>query len=114
MGASVSDTAPEDLRGTAFGVYYLSLGVASLVASTAAGALWVAGGAVLTFNAGAAIALIALLVVVAGRSKLPAFSRFPRPAYQGRDRSARQSGGSWATLALHSLHSGLSRSSMAR
>ena len=80
MGASVADTAPEDLRGTAFGVYYLSLNVASLVASAAAGALWVAGGAVLTFSVGAASALIALLVLVAGRSKLPAFSRHPRAA----------------------------------
>jgi MFS family permease len=72
LRASVADTAPEDLRGTAFGVFYLCVGVASLAASTAAGALWVAGGAVITFNVGSAIALIALTIVMVGRSHLPA------------------------------------------
>ncbi len=36
----VADTAPEDLRGTAFGIFNLAGGVALLVASVLAGALW--------------------------------------------------------------------------
>ena len=36
----VADTAPEDLRGTAFGVFNFAGGIAMLVASVLAGGLW--------------------------------------------------------------------------
>ncbi len=78
LGASVADTAPPDLRGTGFGIFYLSVGSASLLASTMAGLLWGAGGATLTFSIGAGLAMIALLCVVAARSSFPAFT--PHPA----------------------------------
>lgn len=71
MGAIVADTAPQALRGTAFGVYYLSVGAASLAASTIAGMLWAAGGAALAFGIGAGIASIALLALMIGRTMLP-------------------------------------------
>ena len=44
------------LRGTAFGIFNLVSGVARLLASVIAGALWSAFGASATFLAGAAFA----------------------------------------------------------
>lgn len=56
----VADTAPPELRGTAFGAFNLVGGVALLVASSLAGALWGRFGASATFLAGAVFALLAL------------------------------------------------------
>jgi predicted MFS family arabinose efflux permease len=56
----VADTAPADLRGSAFGVFNLVSGVAMLAASVIAGALWTAYGPRATFLGGAAFALIAV------------------------------------------------------
>jgi MFS family permease len=67
----VADTAPEELRGTAFGVFNFAGGIAMLVASVLAGGLWDAFGPAATFLAGAGIsvvALVALGMVVRGRS----------------------------------------------
>lgn len=64
LSALVAETAPPDLRGTAFGVFNLALGVALLLASVVAGGLWTAYGPAATFGAGAlftALALMALL-----------------------------------------------------
>src|SRR5204862_7291562 len=61
FAALVASTAPADLRGTAFGLFNLVSGVALLAASVLAGWLWDAFGPALTFYAGAAFALIALL-----------------------------------------------------
>lgn len=60
LAAMVADTAPEDLRGTAFGVFNLVAGVAMLAASAIAGALWQGLGAPATFAAGAAFAALTL------------------------------------------------------
>ena len=57
----VADAAPAELRGTAFGVFNLVGGVALLVASVLAGALWDAFGARATFLAGAGLAGLALV-----------------------------------------------------
>jgi len=59
LAALVAATAPEDLRGTAFGVFNLASGIALLVASAVAGALWQAIGPAATFTAGAAFTAIA-------------------------------------------------------
>ena len=40
LAALVADTAPEELRGTAFGMFNLVSGIAMLAASVIAGALW--------------------------------------------------------------------------
>ncbi len=48
----VADTAPTELRGTAFGVFNLVGGIAMLLASVIAGALWDAIGAEATFLGG--------------------------------------------------------------
>jgi len=71
LAAMVADTAPADLRGTAFGMFNLLTGVALLVASVVAGALWDASGSTATFLAGAvfsASALGGLLVIRLKRS----------------------------------------------
>ena len=52
----VADTAPVHLRGTAFGIFNLASGIALLLASVIAGALWSGFGASATFLAGAAFA----------------------------------------------------------
>jgi MFS family permease len=65
LGALVADTAPESLRGTAFGVFHLVSGVALLGASVLAGWLWASFGPELTFYAGAAFTAIALAGLLA-------------------------------------------------
>jgi MFS family permease len=63
----VADTAPADLRGTAFGVFNFAGGVAMLVSSVLAGGLWDAFGPAATFLAGAgftSVALIGLMFVL--------------------------------------------------
>jgi len=65
LAAIIADTAPADLRGTAFGVFYLVTGTALLFASVIAGWLWSSAGPAMTFYAGAtfsAVALVGLLV----------------------------------------------------
>ena len=60
LAALIAATAPERLRGTAFGLFGLVTGVASLIASVLAGLLWDRIGAEATFSAGAAFAALAL------------------------------------------------------
>ncbi len=62
----VAGTAPERLRGTAFGVFNLFSGVAMLVASALAGALWYYVGPAVTFWASAGLATAALLLMRSG------------------------------------------------
>jgi MFS family permease len=57
----VADTAPADLRGTAFGVFNLVSGAAILLASIVAGSLWSAFGAYSTFISGALFAFFAII-----------------------------------------------------
>lgn len=64
LAALVADTAPASLRGTAFGVFSLATGVATLAASAFAGLLWTLYGAQATFLAGATFAALALLGLI--------------------------------------------------
>ena len=59
LSAMVADHAPIHLRGTAFGVFNLALGLAMLLASAIAGALWQWSGPATTFAAGAGFTLVA-------------------------------------------------------
>jgi MFS family permease len=59
--AMVADTAPQDLRGTAFGMFNLITGVALLIASALAGLLWQAYGPAVTFIVGAGLAGLSLI-----------------------------------------------------
>ena len=61
LATMVADTAPVDLRGTAFGMFNLVSGLALLVASGLAGWLWDTLGAHATFQGGAVLAVLALL-----------------------------------------------------
>ena len=60
LAALVADTAPPELRGTAFGMFHLLTGVTLLVASALAGWLWTTYGPAETFLAGAVFAGISL------------------------------------------------------
>jgi MFS family permease len=60
LATMVADTAPEDLRGTAYGFFNLMSGLAMLVASALAGLLWDQLGASFTFYAGAVFCCVAL------------------------------------------------------
>lgn len=64
LAAMVADTAPSHLRGTAFGLFNLASGLAMLVASVLAGALWDRFGAAATFHAGALFATMALALLL--------------------------------------------------
>jgi MFS family permease len=61
LARMVADTAPADLRGTAYGFFNLMSGIAMLVASVVAGLLWDSLGAEFTFYAGASFCVLALL-----------------------------------------------------
>ncbi len=63
LAALVADTAPDDLRGTAFGFFNLAFGIALLAASVIAGWLWDSFGASATFLTGAGFCGITLLLV---------------------------------------------------
>jgi MFS family permease len=60
LAAMVADTAPPDLRGTAFGVFNFISGFAAFASSVLAGALWEWYGPTATFLAGATFSLAAL------------------------------------------------------
>jgi MFS family permease len=71
LAALVADTAPANLRGTAFGMFNLTTGLALLVASIVAGTLWDRFGPQATFLAGAAFTLLALIGLWPVRKHFP-------------------------------------------
>ena len=60
LATMVADSAPADLRGTAYGFFNLISGLAMLLASALAGLLWDRFGASFTFLAGIGFSLTAL------------------------------------------------------
>ena len=70
----IADSAPPELRATSFGAFYFASGIATLLASLAAGFLWDRSGAHATFLAGAGAAAVAMAML----SLLPD-ERKPRP-----------------------------------
>ena len=63
LSTMVADTAPPELRGTAFGMFNLLGGLALLAASVMAGVLWDRIGGQATFLAGAGLTAMALIVL---------------------------------------------------
>ncbi len=61
LATMVADVAPADLRGTAFGLFNVVIGIALLIASVIAGGLWDWAGPQATFVAGAGFAGVALV-----------------------------------------------------
>jgi MFS family permease len=70
LAALVADTAPAELRGTAYGFFNLLGGLAMLAASVIAGSLWDIAGPKGTFFAGAGFALLALAGLLAVHAKI--------------------------------------------
>jgi MFS family permease len=64
LSALVADTVPASWRGTGFGVFSLVSGLALLIASVAAGALWDSYGSGTTFVAGGVFALLTLAALL--------------------------------------------------
>ncbi|MBS0578646.1 MAG: MFS transporter [Proteobacteria bacterium] len=61
LATMVAETAPADLRGTAYGFFNLMSGIAMLVSSVVAGLLWDRLGPSATFYAGAIFSAMALI-----------------------------------------------------
>ena len=61
LATMVADTAPVDLRGTAYGFFNLASGLAMLIASVLAGFLWDKIGPSFTFYAGAVFCGVAVM-----------------------------------------------------
>jgi MFS family permease len=70
LATLVADTSPAELRGTAYGFFNLSGGLAMLIASVIAGVLWDIAGPQGTFLAGAGLAITALAGLLAVQGKL--------------------------------------------
>ena len=64
LGAVIADIAPDRSRGTAFGLYDFANGIGTLLASSAAGFLWMTGGPYLTFGFSACVATVAALMLL--------------------------------------------------
>ena len=71
LATLVADTAPLELRGTAYGVFNLLGGLALLAASIVAGELWDNLGPRATFLAGAGLTALALIGLGVVRQRLP-------------------------------------------
>jgi MFS family permease len=59
LARMIADSAPPQLRATSFGAFYFVTGIATLLASVAAGLIWDREGAPATFIASAAVAAVA-------------------------------------------------------
>ena len=69
----IADSAPDHLRGTSFGAFYFLTGIATLLASVAAGLLWDSYGAAATFYLSSIIAAAAAaMLILLGRRSSPA------------------------------------------
>jgi MFS family permease len=79
LATLVADTAPPELRGTAYGFFNLFSGLALLVASLLAGALWDKLGPQSTFFGGALFATLALVGLAATRHIAPTVGQGPKP-----------------------------------
>jgi MFS family permease len=68
LAKMVADTAPQALRGTAYGFFNLMSGLALLASSLLAGVLWDAFGSSVTFFTGAGFCLLTLLGLAFARA----------------------------------------------
>jgi len=71
LAALVADTAPAELRGTAYGVFNLVSGLALLLASVVAGTLWDVAGPQGTFLAGAALTVLTVIGLIVAAKRNP-------------------------------------------
>jgi MFS family permease len=73
LAAAIADAAPERLRGTAFGIFDLAVGLTTFTASAGAGAIWTFASAAGSFVAGAALAAVVIILLL--------FEPIPRRIY---------------------------------
>jgi MFS family permease len=72
LRALVAETAPPDVRGRAFGIFYFVTSVATFLASILTGELWKHYGAQIPFYFSAALAAVSALLLLSSRwSKAP-------------------------------------------
>jgi MFS family permease len=69
LATMVAQSAPPELKGTAFGFFNLMSGLAMLVASVVAGELWDRFGASATFYVGAGFSAATLFVLATGTTQ---------------------------------------------
>ena len=69
--ALVAQIAPAHLRGTAFGWYYLTVGLLALPASVGFGVFWATLGNAVAFSVSAALAAVATVVLIATTRNAP-------------------------------------------
>lgn len=69
LATMIANTAPADLRGTAFGFFNLVSGIAMLFASVVAGLTWDSFGPEYTFIVGATMSLLALILVLRNKAR---------------------------------------------
>jgi len=67
LAALIADHSPPELRGTAFGIFHLTSGIALFAASLLAGVLWQHVGAAATFAAGGGRGALALATLAVAR-----------------------------------------------
>ena len=60
----MADFVPDERRGTAFGWFHLTIGIGMLPASLVFGVVWDARGARAAFLLGAALALVAAILLL--------------------------------------------------
>src|SRR6478672_5605943 len=64
LRALVVETVPTESRGTAFGLFYFSISIATLLSSVLTGELWKHFGAALPFYSSAGLAMVAALMLL--------------------------------------------------
>jgi len=69
--ALVADIAPAHLRGSAFGLYHLTVGIGAFPASLVFGLMWERLGAAAAFGMGAGLALLSSVMLATLREKEP-------------------------------------------
>jgi len=72
--ALVADVVPADRRGSAYGWYYLAIGIGALPASIVFGLLWDRFGSPFAFSIGAGLAFVAAMSLLAMPASRPASS----------------------------------------
>jgi MFS family permease len=75
LTALIADTAPPERRGTAFGIFHLTSGIALLAASAGSGFLWTSFGPPAAFLAGLGVALLSALAISCGAGRAPQEAR---------------------------------------
>jgi MFS family permease len=64
FGAIIADVSPDGIRGVAFGIYDIVVGVGAFIASAVVGVLWTIGGSAIAFSFSACVAAGAIPMLI--------------------------------------------------